>query len=335
MRIQDNYIPSLIFIGHFAIDNIITSSIQSKTALGGSVSYCSYGLRTYTNNVKISIISHVGTLNMKKSMLKIIKNKNINLDGIKYTSIKNTNFLLDYSNRERILTLKSRSPNLEFEDLPIEVIKSPPDLFALVPLCNEISLQYVSRVAASFPNAYIGIDLQGFVRKIDENGKVSIVYDDNIVKNINKIIDEIGDKLILKGSEEDIMALANNQTDLSATMRNFKDFGMDGIFIMTRGEHGSLIYKKECEILQIPAFKPKKVVDETGAGDVYFSIFLYEFLRSDKSWMSIKSSAYKASAAASYLIEKEGLSGSETRKNVLNRVTKREYIKGRGGFEYI
>ena len=148
-------------------------------------------------------------------------------------------------------------------------------------------------------------------------------------------MDEIGDKLILKGSEEEILALTSEQTDLLGAMRNFKDFGTDGIFIMTRGEHGSLIYKKGSEILKIPAFKPKKVVDETGAGDVYFSIFLYEFLQSDKSWKSIESSAYKASAAASYLIEKEGLSGSKTRKNVLNRVTKREYIKGRGGFESI
>ncbi|MFX1324336.1 MAG: PfkB family carbohydrate kinase, partial [Promethearchaeota archaeon] len=115
--------------------------------------------------------------------------------------------------------------------------------------------------------------------------------------------------------------------DLFATMRNFKDFGTNGIFIMTRGEHGSLIYKKEKEILKIPAFKPKKVLDETGAGDAYFSIFLYEYLQSDKSWKSIESSAYKASAAASYLIEKEGLSGCETRKKVLNRVKKRKYIK--------
>ncbi|MFX1324942.1 MAG: hypothetical protein ACFE8N_08290, partial [Promethearchaeota archaeon] len=218
MRIQDSYIPSLTFIGHFAIDNIIKSSIQSQPALGGSVSYCSCALRTYCKNVKISIISHIGTLNITKSLLKRIKKKNIDLNGIKYTNIKNTNFLIDYSNRDRNLILRSRSPNLEFEDIPMEFIKNPPDLFALVPLCNEISLQYVSKIATSFPNAYIGIDLQGFVRKIDETGKVSIIYDDNIIKNINKIIVLIGDKLILKGSEEEIMILANQKSDLFATM---------------------------------------------------------------------------------------------------------------------
>ena len=47
---------------------------------------------------------------------------------------------------------------------------------------------------------------------------------------------------------------------------------------MTLGEKGSMLTKKGEKILNIPAFKPRRVVDETGAGDVYFSIFLYEFI---------------------------------------------------------
>jgi len=95
---------------------------------------------------------------------------------------------------------------------------------------------------------------------------------------------------------------------------------------MTMGEKGSMIMKKQKKILKIPAFKPKKVVDETGAGDVYFSIFLYEFVHSDKSWASIKKAAYLASSAASFLIERKGPAGFASKKAVVKRIKKRKYI---------
>jgi len=87
-----------------------------------------------------------------------------------------------------------------------------------------------------------------------------------------------------------------------------------------------MLIKKGQEILKIPAFNPKRVADETGAGDVYFSIFLYEFIHSNKSWESIKKAAYLASAAASFLIEKKGPNGFETKKVILKRMNKKRYI---------
>ena len=93
---------------------------------------------------------------------------------------------------------------------------------------------------------------------------------------------------------------------------------------MTLGEKGSMIYKKGNPILKIPAFKPKKVSDETGAGDVYFSIFLYEFSNCDKSWDSIKKVGFLASAAASFLVEKKGPSGFVLKKDVLRRVKRKD-----------
>ncbi|MFX1502492.1 MAG: hypothetical protein ACFFDH_16140 [Promethearchaeota archaeon] len=76
----------------------------------------------------------------------------------------------------------------------------------------------------------------------------------------------------------------------------------------------------------MPAFKPKRVLDETGAGDIYFSIFLYEFIRSDNSWQAVRNAAYLASSAASFLIEKKGPAGFETKRKVLKRVKKAKYI---------
>jgi len=317
---------SIYFAGHFAVDNIIRFKRINKPSLGGSVSYCSLALNTYTQNAKISIISHIGKLNFNHSLLDKIKDKNIDLRGIKYSEVMNTNFVLDYFNHTRTLTLKSRSPSLEFRDIPKEYLINSPDAIVLVPLCNEISYEYVSQILEYFPNSYIGIDLQGFIRRIDENGRVSYIYDDVVISNIGRIINLVGDKLILKGSEEEMKLVANEYNNLFGVMQHFNTFNTNSIFIMTLGEKGSMLIKKGQEILKIPAFNPKRVADETGAGDVYFSIFLYEFIHSNKSWESIKKAAYLASAAASFLIEKKGPNGFETKKVILKRMNKKRYI---------
>ena len=326
MSNQDKNLTSLFFIGHFAVDTVIRFKRLSNPTLGGSVSYCSLALRAYTQYAKISIISHVGTANFDKSLFNIIRNKNIDLKGIKYSGVENTNFTLDYFNHTRTLTLKSKSPNLVVRDIPLKYLDNPPDVIVLVPLCNEISYQYVSQISKLFPNIYIGLDLQGFIRNIDERGIVSHIYDENIISNLTKIIDLIGDKLVLKGSEEEMKLLANEYHDLDKVMMHFESFGTNGIFIMTLGERGSLIYQKGKKILKIPAFKPEKIIDETGAGDVYLSIFLYEILHSDKSWSAIERVGYLASAAASFSVEKKGPSGSVIKKNVLKRIEKKQYV---------
>ena len=89
---------------------------------------------------------------------------------------------------------------------------------------------------------------------------------------MEKIINLIGDKLILKGSEEE-MKILSGENDIYKAMNHFNYFDFKGIFIMTLGEAGSLILKKGEKILNIPAFQSSGVIDETGAGDVYFAIF--------------------------------------------------------------
>ncbi len=326
MKIHNKNHPSIIFAGSFSIDNIIRFKRLNKPSLGGSVSYCSLALSIYTQDAKIGIISHIGKLNLNNSLLDKIKNKNIDLSGIKYSPVKNTNFVLDYFDHARTLTLKSKSPNLKFSDIPSEYINSPPEVFVLVPLCNEISIEYVGQILKKFPNTYIGIDLQGFIRKIDEDGKVAYIYDSEIISNMEKIIHLIGDKLILKGSEEEMNLLARTCNDFDKVMAHCNGYNNYGIYIMTLGEKGSILTKKGEKILKIPAFEPRRVIDETGAGDVYLSIFLFEFIHSDKSWKSIEKAAYFASAAASFLVEKKGPSGFKTKKAVLKRLEKKQYI---------
>jgi len=324
MTPQNKDQPSIFFVGHIAIDTIIRFQKEHRPTLGGSVSFGSLSLRNYTKEVNISIISHLGSKNFDKSLFSLIEDNFIDIRGVKWSDTQNTNFVLDYFNHSRRLTLKSRSPNLDFKNIPETYLKNPPDVILLAPLCNEISYNYISEITKHFPNAYIALDLQGFIRKID-NGHVSLVRDKNIISSIEKIIDLIGDKLILKGSEEE-MKLLSGEEELYSVIDYFHGFESEGLFIITLGEGGSLIINRHDEILKIPAFKSQSVADETGAGDVYFAIFLYEFIRSDKSWVSVKDAAYLASSAASFNVEQTGPYGFETKPNVIERMNRKNYI---------
>lgn len=325
MATQKKESVSFLFIGHHAIDTIIRFKQKRKPSLGGTVTFGSLALKTYTNSIKIRIISNLGLLNFNKSLLRHFNDKNIDFSGVKKYKTENTNFELSYSNHTRKLTLKSCSPKLEFEDIPEKILSNPPNVLVLAPLCNEISFEYVSKIVKAYPDTYIGIDLQGFIRYIDDNGEVSYVRDEAIISNMIKIIELIGDRLILKGSEVE-MKLLSNHTESQKVMDYFKKFGNDAIYIMTMGEAGSRIIKNGKNLLKIPAYKPERVLDETGAGDVYLAIFLYELLNSDMTWKEIEKSALLASAAASFLVEKKGPKGFETKKRILKRVVDKNFI---------
>ena len=325
MNNQENNRYSFLYIGHLAIDSIIRFKKVRKPTLGGSVSFGSLALKKYNQKDSIKIVSSLGKQNFNMNLLKRFEYNNIDLSSIKYYESNNTNFVLDYINHSRKLTLKAKSPNLDFEDFPEFYVNNEPDVIVLVPLCNEISYDYVSKIVDSFPDVYIGLDLQGFIRYIDNDGVVSYVWKESIIENMQSIIDLIGDRLILKGSEIE-MKLLSRKDDLDEIMYYFNKFDNHGLYIMTLGESGSRIIKKGQEILRIPAFKARKVIDETGAGDVYLAIFLHEFIKSNMSWTSIKKAAYLASAAASFLVEKKGPNGFKSKPKILKRVKQKNYI---------
>ncbi len=320
-----NSLKNILFAGHFAIDNIIINQFENRPSLGGSVTYCSLSLSKYTQNVSIKVFSNIGIKNFDISFLKKLQMKNVDVSVVKHYDTQNTTFMLDYFNHSRNLTLLAKSPNLNAEYL-IESLERPPNVIALVPLCHEIDYAFVSTILKEYPNTIIGIDLQGFVRSIDKDGRVEYKKDDELISNVKNIIKLAGKRLILKGSEIE-MKILSGEEDMDAIMNFFVKSNFDGLFIMTLGEMGSMVIKKHKELLKIPAFKPKQVLDETGAGDVYLAIFLYELINSNNTWIEVENAAYLASAAASFLVEQSGPKGFKSREKVVERVNTKSYVE--------
>jgi len=312
-----------VFCGHFALDKIIRFNQDSTQTVGGGVTYGSFALHTYSNDVWIGIVSNLGSLNFKEDLLDEFFKRNIDLNGITWSDSKNTNFVLKYFDHNRELNLVSRSPNLDFKNFPLEYIKKNPQAILLCALCNEIDIYYIERLVKNLKRSYIVIDIQGFIRKIDNFGHISLRSDKEFKKKISYICDLIGDNLILKGSEEEM----NTLSGIKDPIKSIKKLASgDSLIITTLGEKGSLIARRGENVIEIPAFKPDQVIDETGAGDAYMSIFLYEFLKSRKNWDSIRNAGYCASAGASFLVEKKGPKGFKSKEMVIKRIKNKNYI---------
>jgi sugar/nucleoside kinase (ribokinase family) len=316
--------PKIVFIGHIAIDTVFKLGKKTDPSLGGSVSYCSLSLREYNQDVEIGIISTFNESLYKDFIFSPLKKNDIDLNGLKLVEDKPTRFVLKYINHSRKLKLKSRCPNLKFDDIPSSFFEDPPEAVCFVPICNEIPYNFVKNIKEKLPNIYYGIDVQGFIRKINRRGKIQLTRDENLINELIRIIELLGNHLIIKGSEEEMKIISGMQ-NWGEIMEYFKQF--DCVSIMTLGEKGSLIAKKDKNIVTIPAFQPRHVIDETGAGDVYLAILLYEFLKSDKSWSAIKNAAYYASSAASFDVERKGVKGFQSLSKVQERINEGNIIK--------
>jgi sugar/nucleoside kinase (ribokinase family) len=73
------------------------------------------------------------------------------------------------------------------------------------------------------------------------------------------------------------------------------------LLVNTRGAEGSVIYTKD-DRLEVPALKPRAIVDTTGAGDAFRAGFYAGIFRS----MDLRRSALAGAAAASFIIEAQG-----------------------------
>ena len=103
---------------------------------------------------------------------------------------------------------------------------------------------------------------------------------------------------ILIGNENEINELTSKK-NLLDSINQLKKF--DKLIIITRSEHGSVAIKDN-EIINCESIKVNKILDLTGAGDLFAAGFLKEYL--DKS--EIKKCLKTGSILASQIIQKIG-----------------------------
>ncbi|MGQ9506373.1 MAG: carbohydrate kinase family protein [Candidatus Bathycorpusculaceae bacterium] len=287
-------------VGHFAIDSIFLPDKQIPyVVLGGSAAYISLTVRRL--NARASVFSKVGG-DFPEAYLWWLREEGIDLTGVvRVKDALTTRFELKYADNflNRTLRLKSRAPSITLEDLP-KSLKSK--AVHIAPIAGEINYEATEKLRSSAE--VLSIDPQGLVRNFDMEGYVT--YSPLMDKRILELAN------IYKSSLEEIKAVTG-LSDLNSTVKALHDYGVETV-IVTLGAQGALL-SIEGTKYAVPAYPCEKIVDPTGAGDVFIGGFLAEYVRGEDSlWC-----AYVGSAAASFAVEAVGPTFMENETEIHQR----------------
>ncbi|MDP5106525.1 MAG: carbohydrate kinase [Polaribacter sp.] len=83
---------------------------------------------------------------------------------------------------------------------------------------------------------------------------------------------------LIKISEDDMLRLFEKQLPHEEIFKFFHDLGVDTI-CLTLGSNGVKLAQLGKEIIELPAIKVEKVMDTTGAGDAFWSGFLFAYIK--------------------------------------------------------
>ena len=276
----------LVVIGHIMIENIYYhNGNKIGPVLGGPASYSSVCASTL--GTKTGLVTVIGR-DMPYYLIEPFIKSGVNIKGINIIGENSRATDLKYGpNGEKKAYYKKVAPIINYNHIPDEYLNAKS--FFICPQDFEIELDMISSLRNN--GRLLMTDLGGFGGVVSTrhpiNGEMEIVK--NIVSNFN----------IVKASIEDCNYLFKDTQDYEKIMDRLHNWGAE-IVILTRGEKGSIISDKR-EIIEYKGIKVK-VVDTTGAGDVYCAAFLSKFMETN----NLQESGMHANMVASFLTTKKG-----------------------------
>ncbi|KPV62842.1 MAG: putative sugar kinase [Candidatus Bathyarchaeota archaeon BA1] len=292
----------LIVCGHLTHDTIITSDKRAHETLGGAAAYTS--LAAAKLGAIVGIATKVGT-DFRDAYLEYLRRANVDLLGLKVKMGKTTAFENAYDERgKRTQRLLSYNQPIEAEDIPAAYINAR--CFHFGPVFHEVSYDIIK--FAHEKGILTSLDPQGYCR---ERGPRYVVK----LRGWKEAKETLPYVDILKCDETEAKKLTKTG-DLNKAARVIQGFGPK-IVLVTRGAKG-LVLCHEDEVEKIPVIPAEKLVDPTGAGDVYSAGFIVEYLRTKDQ----KYSALFASCVASFVVEGIGTTTLPTREMVMRRLGK-------------
>jgi sugar/nucleoside kinase (ribokinase family) len=180
----------------------------------------------------------------------------------------------------RALRVRGAASPLTVADLPEDWRQAP--LVMLAPVLQEVD----PALAAAFPDAAIGAELQGWLRTVDREGVVSPgpwASPNPVLARLQAIFASAPD---VRGHESQVAAWVQRVP----------------VAVVTAGAAGAVLYVNG-ERYEVRPRRTREV-DPTGAGDVFAATFLIDYDRHGDAWEA----AEAATCAASLSVEGEGWS---------------------------
>ena len=169
---------------------------------------------------------------------------------------------------------------------------------------NDINEQIIKNAEITFLEGYLwdeGEPKKAFDKAINNSNKVAMSLSDLfcVERHKNQFLDLVKNKLdIVFANEQEILSLIGSSLfdDVISFSKNLnKDI------IITRGKKGSIAIK-ESEVIEFSAKKNLKIIDLTGAGDLFAAGYLHGTINK----MSVKESLSKGTELSSKIIQKIG-----------------------------
>lgn len=242
-------------IGHITRDKIITSK-GTVCMAGGTSFYMSRGISQLPDKLSYKLVTKVG----QGQLPEVKKLRSLGIDILCYPSRHTVYFENKYgadTNQRTQRVLAKADPFTIDEMKPIEA-----KVFHLGSLLNDDFTPDVVKYLST--KGKISIDAQGYLREVVGQQVRPIDWKDK--KEVLSCTN------ILKLNEHEMEVITSSKNPRTVAMK-LAEYGVEEV-IITLGSFGSLIYA-EGKFFEIPAYKPKEIVDATGCGDTYSTGYLY------------------------------------------------------------
>lgn len=289
----------VFLLGHMVVDSVSHHG-RSRKSLGGTVSFGAYA--ALRHQAKPHIVSKIG-LDFPDEYLIQLSRDGIDISHVKVSRNRpTTRFKLVYEDHGRVLYLQARCEDILLGDVPLDEIKG--NVAVIGSIIGEVPPNVVQ--AVSEKAALTVSDIQGYIRKVSRDRKVYFTATPEA-----RAVISVSD--IVHGEAVEAKVLYGELPPKELAWNFVKDGA--GIGVVTMGPEGAYIATSQ-KGYYIPPAPSGPVVDRTGAGDVFTTVFAIEYQRNG----DIKEAGAYASAAASYLIEKPGIDGLKSRWELRGRV---------------
>ena len=246
-------------------------SASGKYSLGGTASYS--GLMANTLGSRVGIVS---SMSADLNLLPLEKN------GIlvaRQHSDVTTEYQNIYTDAGRVQYLRKRASSLTFDSVPARWLTAP--IVHIGPLANDID----QSITHQFSDAFVGITLQGWLRKWDHDGRITRSAFPQLTEVISK-----ADAVVL--SIEDVDGDWDYIERCAAVSK---------VLVITESDKGATVFGGgKRHQFQAPNVVMK---DSTGAGDIFASVFFVLYYRTE----DYRLAARLAVKIASDSVTREGL----------------------------
>ena len=257
------------FIGHQA-DVLINNTRDYHRYLGGSPT--NVAMNSSRLGLNATMVAAVGCDGFGEYIFERLSQVGVNTDAIARIKNKPTSVIF-VSRSEKtpdFIPYREADNHISEDQIPEELLRQTKifhtTCFALSKNPSQTTILNKAKEASNL-GCQLSIDIN-YADELWENKEEALV----VIKAYCKY------NPLIKISEDDMLRLFNKQLPHNEIFDFFHNLGVE-IICLTLGSDGVKLSQKGNEILQLPAIKVENVMDTTGAGDAFWSGFLFAYIK--------------------------------------------------------